>query len=59
MATKPSERSYFLTQCAVDAAIEALGFEETTGMVSNSLKISQEEVVKALRRLRRRKRRHG
>ena len=29
-----------------------MGFEETTGMVSNSLKISQEEVVAALKRLR-------
>jgi hypothetical protein len=30
-----------------------LGFEETTGMVSNSLKISQQEIIKALKRLRR------
>jgi len=29
-----------------------MGFEETTGMVSNSLKIGQEEVVAALKRLR-------
>ena len=29
-----------------------MGFEETTGMVSNSLKISQEEVAAALKRLR-------
>ena len=29
-----------------------MGFEETTGMVSNSLKISQEEVVAAVKRLR-------
>jgi len=29
-----------------------MGFEETTGMVSNSLKISQKEIVAALKRLR-------
>jgi len=28
-----------------------LGFEETTGMVSNTLKMDQKEVVKALKRL--------
>ena len=50
------DRDFLILQkCAVDGAIEGLGFEETTGMVSNSLKISQEEVVKALDRLRREK----
>lgn len=29
-----------------------MGFEETTGMVSNSLKISQDEIVAVLTRLR-------
>jgi hypothetical protein len=29
-----------------------LGFEETTGMVSNTLKMSQEELLKTLERLR-------
>jgi hypothetical protein len=29
-----------------------VGFEETTGMVSNSLKISQQEIIAALKRLR-------
>ena len=38
--------------CAVDAAIEALGFEETTGMVSNALKMSEEELLEALEQLR-------
>ena len=30
-----------------------MGFEETTGMVSNTLKMDQKEVVKALKRLKR------
>jgi len=29
-----------------------MGFEETTGMVSNSLKITQQEIVATLKRLR-------
>ena len=30
-----------------------MGFEETTGMVSNTLKMDQKEIVKALKRLKR------
>ena len=33
-----------------------MGFEETTGMVSNSLKMSQKEIAAALKRLRAEKR---
>jgi len=53
MAAKPSEKDlYILTRMRGWRRNWSVGFEETTGMVSNALKMSQDELLDALEQLR-------
>jgi hypothetical protein len=50
--TRKEKDLYILTRMRGWYSNWSLGFEETTGMVSNSLRIDQEEIIEALARLR-------